>query len=668
MLAFAPMNDITLVGVDTGGTFTDIVVLERGSAVDGMRHCKVLSDPADPSGPIVEGLKRMGLEEQQLQIIHGTTVGTNAVLEAKGARVAYVTSQGFADVLSLGRQERQNVYQLKQPEIRPPVPEDLCLEVSTRIASDGSLLESASDDELDRLYDRLQKMDVESVAINLLFSFLRPDQEKRIAQKLGITWFVSCSSKILPEVREYERGMATWLNASVGPVISRYLERLQSRLPHARIAVMQSAGTTIAADQAANQAVRLLLSGPAGGLAAARSIATQTKRARLMSFDMGGTSMDVALFNGEIPLTTHSRLGSWPLSIPSVDIHTIGAGGGSIARVDRAGMLLVGPESAGASPGPACYGQGGTQATVTDANLVLGRIPEATLLGGYLPLDMAAAQQAVSKLASQMGCDVLQAARGIVRIANEHMARALRVISVERGHNPADHALLCFGGAGGLHACDLAELLGMQRIIIPARSGVLSAMGMLVSEPGRDLSQAILSPLAALSDENIGQGFALLEADARRQLTDEGSDPEKIVFRHQLELRYTGQSATISVDWTPGDTHETLFHDAHAKASGMRLPHPVELVNLRLGARAPAVLTSIDILQEDSCSDDAEWIDMPELACKVPLCHRGNLKTGKAIKGPGVVTEPVSTTWIQPGWIMKPDKWGNLLLHRPAGE
>ena len=662
VLASDAMDDITLVGIDTGGTFTDIVVLERGVNAGGMRHCKVLSDPSDPSGPIVEGLKRMGLENKQLQIIHGTTVGTNAVLEGKGARVAYVSSEGFADVLSLGRQEREHVYQLKQPETRPPVPEALCLEVSTRIAADSSLLSVASDEELAELKARLQELDVESVAINLLFSFLEPQQEQRIADQLGDKWFVSCSSKILPEVREYERGMATWLNASVGPVISRYLNRLQERLPHARIAVMQSAGTTIAADQAANQAVRLLLSGPAGGLAAARSIAAQTDNPKLMSFDMGGTSTDVALFNGEIPLTGQCRLGSWPLSIPSVDIHTIGAGGGSIARVDKAGMLLVGPESAGASPGPACYGQGGTQVTVTDANLLLGRIPENTLLGGYLPLDLHAAEQAVSILANDMGCNVLEAARGIVRLANAHMARALRVMSVERGYDPADYALLCFGGAGGLHACDLAELLSMKRIIIPARSGVLSAMGMLVSEPGRELSQAVLASLKTLTDEDIGRRFQLLEADAGAQLTDEGCAPESLVFRHQLELRYKGQSATISINWSAGGDHETAFHEAHTRASGLRLPHPVELVNIRLSARAPAVLKSIDIRQNSGALTEGQVIHMPELACKVPMYHRTGLPPGESVQGPLLLTESDATAWIKPGWELRLDEWGNLLL------
>jgi N-methylhydantoinase A len=656
------MSDITLVGIDTGGTFTDIVVLDDGPGGAGMRQCKVLSDPSDPSGPIVEGLKRLGLENRQLQIIHGTTVGTNAVLEGKGARVAYVTSEGFADVLTLGRQERQQVYQLRQTETNPPVPEELCLEVSTRTAADGSLLSEAGEEELANLNTRLKKLDVEAIAINLLFSFLQPQQEQRIADALSEPWFVSCSSKILPEVREYERGMATWLNASVGPVISRYLKRLQVRLPDARIAVMQSAGTTIAADQAAGQAVRLLLSGPAGGLAAARSIATQTNNQLLMSFDMGGTSTDVALFNGEIPLTNQSRLGSWPLSIPSVDIHTIGAGGGSIASVDKAGMLLVGPESAGASPGPACYGQGGRQATVTDANLILGRIPADTLLGGYLPLDLAAAERVVADLAEEMNCDVLDAARGIIRLANEHMARALRVISVERGYDPADYALLCFGGAGGLHACDLAELLGMQRIIIPARSGVLSAMGMLVSEPGRELSQVILTPLQSITDTDIEQRFRLLEADAREQLLNEGCDPRALVFRHQLELRYQGQSATISIDWSAGNEHETAFHLAHLKASGLRLPHPVELVNIRLSARAPAVLTSIDIRQKDGGKAAGGMIQMPGVSENVPLRKRAGLSTGQSVMGPLLLTESAATTWIKPGWVVTADQWGNLLL------
>ncbi|GMR14660.1 MAG: hydantoinase/oxoprolinase family protein [Gammaproteobacteria bacterium] len=667
------MNNLTLVGIDTGGTFTDIVVLEDGPGGGRLHQCKVLSDPLDPAGPIVAGLKKLGFADRALQIIHGTTVATNAVLEGKGARVAYVTSKGFADVLSLGRQEREHVYQLRQPEIQPPVPASRCLEVTTRIIADASLLSEAGDEELARLKARLEGLDIEAVAINLLFSFLQPQAEQRIARALGDRWFVSCSSTVLPEIREYERGIATWLNASVGPIISRYLEQLQNRLPKARVAVMQSAGTTIAANQAAQQAVRLLLSGPAGGLAAARSIGKQTGHEQLMSFDMGGTSTDVALLNGEIPLTGQSRLGRWPLSIPSVDIHTIGAGGGSIAKVDVAGMLLVGPESAGASPGPACYAQGGTEPTVTDANLLLGRIPPNTLLAGYLPLNIRAAETALEKLANNLtndgGCDVLDAALGVIQMANEHMARALRVISVERGYNPADYTLLCFGGAGGLHACDLAELLNMKRVIVPARSGVLSALGMLVSESGRELSQAVLLPLARLADKDIGQRFKLLEADALVQLQAEGCRPGSIVFRRQLELRYKGQSATIGINWSEGGEHEEDFRKAHARASGLRLPHQVELVNIRLSARAPAALASIDFLRDDLQHapgelSTGELVFMPELGCEVLLLKRSSLETGKLLQGPLILVETAATVWIKPAWSVKTDKWGNLLLHR----
>jgi len=658
------MKDFTLVGVDTGGTFTDIVVLEDGPDGGHLRQCKVLSDPKDPSGPIVAGIRKLGLVDQDLQIIHGTTVGTNAVLENKGARVAYVTSKGFADVLSLGRQEREHVYQLRQPEIQPPVPSSLCLEIPTRIVSDASLLSEASDEELDQLRAKLESLEVEAVAINLLFSFLQPQAEQRIAEVLGERWFISCSSSVMPEVREYERGIATWLNASVGPVISRYLERLQKRLPKAGIAVMQSAGTTIAANQAAQQAVRLLLSGPAGGLAAAQSIGKQTGQERLMSFDMGGTSTDVSLLDGEIPLTSDSRLDRWPLSIPSVDIHTIGAGGGSIAKVDAAGMLLVGPESAGASPGPACYDQGGRLPTVTDANLLLGRIPANTLLGGYLPLNHNAAKVAMTKLAKRMACELRDAALGVIQIANEHMARALRVISVERGHNPADYTLLCFGGAGGLHACDLAELLSMQRVIIPARSGVLSALGMLVSKPGRELSQAVLAPLADMSDVEIGQRFEALETDALTQLRAEGCHADTVLFKRQLELRYQGQSATIGIDWVSGADHEADFHQAHARVSGLRLPHVVELVNLRLSARGPAALASINIQNDAVEAGESTWVFMPELDCEVQVSHRDHLEPGEQKNGPLILVEAAATAWVKRGWAVRIDQWGNLLLNR----
>ena len=655
--------ELPLVGIDTGGTFTDLVVYAQGR----MRHCKVLSTPADPSRAIAEGLRRLGLEDTPLHIVHGTTVGTNAVLEGKGARVAYVTSRGFADVLTLGRQERAAVYSLEQPVLKPPVAKELCLELGSRIAADGRVLESATPAELQALRRTLQQLGVESVAINLLFSFLRPEQEQRIAAALGEELFTSCSSEVLPEIREYERGIATWLNASVGPVIDRYLRQLAIRQPRARISVMQSSGTTVAADQAAAQAVRLLLSGPAGGLAAARALGAASGQARMLTLDMGGTSTDVALLEGRIPLTSESRIGRWPLTISTVDIHTIGAGGGSIARVDEGGLLLVGPESAGAEPGPACYGQGGQAVTVTDANLFLGRIPGDTLLGGYLPLDAAAAQKVVGQLATRLGCSPLEAAQGVVRMANEHMARALRVISVERGHDPRDYGLLCFGGAGGLHACELAELLQVRKVTLPARAGVLSALGMLASEPGRELSSAVLRDLASLDDAQLAEGFEQLQQLAAGQLAAEGIGAAEIRYRPRLELRYLGQSASIVLDFVAGQDHAAGFNAAHEALSGHALERPVELVNLRLSARAAAPLDVLPrVRTRRTQPPEPRQQRLPAAAGvnggTVPVYERADLRPARAITGPAIITEPVATAWLAPGWQAELDDWGNLQL------
>lgn len=666
-----------LVGVDTGGTFTDFVALEHGQ----LRHCKVLSTPDDPSRAIEAGIERLGLAGRELDIVHGTTVGTNAVLEGKGARVAYVTSAGFADVLTLGRQEREAVYRLAQPAMAPPVAAELCFELATRITADGSLDGRAGDPELASLASALDAAGVEAVAVNLLFSFLRPEEERRIADALGDRWFLSLSSKVLPEAREYERGIATWLNAAVGPVIRRYLSRLAERLPSARITVMQSAGTTISASRAAESAVRLLLSGPAGGIAAAAQLGAAMGAPRLLTFDMGGTSTDVAMIDGDIPLTTISRMGRWPLTIPTVDIHTIGAGGGSLARVDAGGLLLVGPASAGADPGPACYGRGGTGATVTDANVVLGRIPAGTRLGGYLPLDVDAANAVLARLGSAMGCDALDAARGVLRIANEHMARALRVISVERGHDPRNDSLFCFGGAGGLHACELAALLGMRRVVLPRRAGVLSAQGMLASAPGRDRVEAILAPLGDWSDDAITGRFKAMAQAAAGELASEGHDVDSLSHSRQLELRYRGQSTGILVDFSPGEDAAEAFAHLHEAASGYRLNQPVELVNLRLSSRAPAPMGQLpneapgapDTAEgtargKGAPAADPKWAWSPELGQEVPVWERGQLPEDRhnPIAGPAIITDTVGTAWIPSGWRATVDSLGNLAVTRDA--
>ena len=387
-----------------------------------------------------------------------------------------------------------------------------------------------------------------------------------------------------------------------------------------------------------------------------------TGQKKLLTFDMGGTSTDVSLLDGEIPISSNNRIGRWPLSISSVDIHTIGAGGGSIARVDAGGLLLVGPESAGASPGPACYGYGGEAATVTDANLVLGRIPTDTLLGGYLPLDGDEATRAIDQLALDLGCNRLEAACGVIRLANEHMARALRVMSVERGHDPRDYALFCFGGAGGLHACELAELLEIPGIILPARAGVLSAQGMLASEPGRELSEAILQDITKLTDDELTARFGLLQAEATEQLKAEGAREGEISFKLRLEMRYYGQSSSMVLDFLPGNDHAGAFHEAHQAASGHRLELAVELVNIRLGARAKAAMATLEKIATNTEAIEPKMTYMADFKGMVPVHERQKLVQGVALQGPAIITETGATSWIAPGWSASLDQWGNLKL------
>jgi N-methylhydantoinase A len=577
-------NNSMLVGVDTGGTFTDFTVLD---ATGRVRVHKVLSTPDSPERAILQGLEDLGLSSDAIRLLHGSTVATNALLEGKGARVAYITNRGLADVLTIGRQNRSRLYELSPEPQSPPVPEDLCLETGGRLAADGSTVEDLSETDLQRLRAEIDALRPQAVAINLLFSFLDDDFERRVADALPDDLFVTRSSAVLADIGEYERGIATWLNAYVGPLMARYLSRLAEALPRARVAVMQSSGLTVSARQAAAHGVHLLLSGPAGGLAGALGMARQSGIERLMTLDVGGTSTDVALLDGRIQITSEGRIGRFPVAVPMVDMHTIGAGGGSIARVDEQGLLHVGPESAGADPGPACYGQGGRTPTVTDANLILGRIPDGAGLGESLHLDRTLAEDSMTDLAEAMGMDVASAAAGVVRLANEHMAGALRVISVERGHDPRTYALCCFGGAGGLHACELAELLDMTQVLIPGHAGVLSALGMLYSPPGREGTRAILKPIQSVDDRQVDEQLASLGDELLAQLGAEGLQSEAISIQRSVDLRYLGQSFSLTVPWRGCSETTSAFHRLHKERYGHRLDNPVELVSLRIRAAGP---------------------------------------------------------------------------------
>jgi N-methylhydantoinase A len=497
------------------------------------------------------------------------------------------------------------------------------------------------------------------VAVNLLFSFLDARAEQAIAAVIPPDMFVSLSSQVLPEVREYERGMATWLNAWVGPLVRGYLQRLAEGLPGAALSVMQSAGDTVAADQAGVQAVRMLLSGPAGGLVGARFVGEAASRTRLLTFDMGGTSTDVALIDGEPRLTSEGRIGPYPVAVPMVDMHTIGAGGGSIAWIDAGGMLQVGPESAGADPGPACYGRGGIRATVTDANLVLGRLRADAFLGGAMNLDTAAARSAVAHLAEQLGCSVEQAAEGIVRVANEHMARALRTISVQRGLDPRGFVLTSFGGAGGLHVCELAQALGLDEALVPVHGGVLSALGMLAARPGRQFSRTWQGLLAERDDADIEAAFAALAEQGRQALTAEDVAYEDIELAPSLDLRYQGQAYTLNVPWQQrGQLAADGFHQRHLARYGHELRLPVELVNLRLAVRGPALALH---LGSPAATGEAA---SARLAGSVPCYRREGLVADDRLLGPAVIIEQVATTWLAEGWEARLDAVGNLRLRR----
>jgi len=663
-MTYSQSADPLLLGVDTGGTFTDFVLMQGQE----IRIHKVLSTPLAPEEAILKGISDLGImavDLPRLTLIHGSTVATNAALEHKGVRTAYVTNSGMADLLTIGRQARRELYNLQPQPEPPPVPPELCLEVEVRMGADGRQITSLSDEAITTLVNQIGELRPQAIAINLLFSFLDPTDEIRIEAALPQELFITRSSEILPEQREYERGITTWLNAWVGPLVEGYLARLTSALPRAHISIMQSTGTTMAASRAGREAVKMLLSGPAGGLAGAKGVAALSGVQQLLTFDMGGTSTDVAMIHGELQLTSEGKIGNWPVSVPMVDMHTIGAGGGSIATIDAGGMLHVGPESAGAAPGPACYGQGGTLPTVTDANLLLGHIPLDGFLGGKMQLDLYAAQSAYEPLAHRLGCSIREAAQGVIDLANEQMARALRVISIERGEDPRQATLVSFGGAGGLHVCALADALGMDQTLVPVHSGVLSALGMLMAPRGRNLSHAVHQMLDQLSTSAIEQRLQPLVSEGSAALIEEGISQENIDFQTRLELRYQGQTHTLSIPWQSTMSlpeHEEVFHLSHQHRYGHRMDRPVELVSLRLRLTGPD--PKVPLTQRGHpCEASPQLIGFDGHNQQVECWQRDQLGD-QEVKGPALVVDAVSTTWVESGWHCRLEPNGSLALWR----
>ena len=663
------------IGVDTGGTFTDFV-FER----DGRFNLfKLPSTPSDPSLAIRQGLTRIcdetGARLDRIEVVHGTTVGTNALLQRRGARIALVTTKGFEDVLAIGRQARPELYNLNAIKRQPLVTDELRLGVSERVVASGEVLEPLDERELAPLVKKLKRSGVEAVAISLLFSFLHPEHEERIASALTpLDLPLSISSRILPEYREYERTSTVVINAYLQPLMGRYLKRLTETGPKEQsnklnLRVMQSSGGSISADVAVTEPVRTILSGPSGGVVGALRAAQVAGIQDVITFDMGGTSTDVALCDsGAIRTTNEATVAGLPVAVSVMDIHTVGAGGGSIARVDEGGSLRVGPESAGADPGPACYGRS-LLPTVTDAHVVLGHFGGAGLLGGEFKLDETRARQAMTALASDLSrvsgkrISIIAAAEGVLSVANTNMERALRHISVERGHDPRQFALLPFGGAGGLHAVDLARSLRIPTIIAPTAPGALSAVGVLVADVIKDQSRTVMFTYRAKDIAQLGKVFAQLERDATALLRAEGFPRSKQRHERSLAMRYRGQSFELEVRNTTGDL-AAEFHRAHRERYGYAQEQSeIEIVSARLRSFGLVEKLPQRKLRAGKSKPHGKVnAHLGGRRISVALYKRDELFANTKLQTPCIVNEYSATTLIDADAKAQIDEFGNLLI------
>jgi N-methylhydantoinase A len=650
-------------GVDVGGTFTDLVALSEGELVTA----KVPSTPKDQSEGVMNAIDASEVEPASLAALaHGMTVATNALLERKGARTALVTTEGFRDVLEIARQNRPSLYDLTRD--RPPtlVPRNLRFTVRERMGPRGEI-EALDEESLDRAISAVREAEVEAVAVCLLFAFMHPDHERRAGQALREALpdvHVSLSSEVLPEFREYERFSTTAADAYLAPRLAAYLKNLGGKVEEAgalRLLIMQSSGGVSTIDDAIRDAAAFILSGPAGGVVGAAYVAGLGGYRDLLTFDMGGTSTDVApVVEGEAQTSTESVIAGVPIKLPMVDVHTVSAGGGSIAWADAGGALRVGPRSAGAEPGPAAYDKGSEEPAVTDANLFLGYLADGTELGGEVTLRRDLSEKALGSLGEEVGLDPEETALGIVRVADAEMARALRVISVERGLDPRDFALLAFGGAGGMHACTLAEELGMSTVLVPRAGGVLSALGLAISDVRKDYVRPYLKGLEEVEAEGVERSFEEMEVTAAEHL-------ERPENTRRADLRYAGQSFELTVEaGEPFGELEERFHAAHEQRYGYRMDdEAVELVNLRLISTVPVDKPELAEPQAEGDAESGrreanfggEWIE-------VPVLDRGRMGEGSEVEGPAIVEFKESTCVVRPGWRGEIDNVGTLVLEK----
>jgi N-methylhydantoinase A len=677
-----------ILGIDVGGTFTDFVLVDGAGQV---RIHKLLTSARDPSVAILQGIADLEAGPETT-VVHGATVATNALLERRGARTALITTAGFCDLLEIGRQIRSELYALHPTRPAPLVPAHWRFELPERVDCHGAILVPLEADATDASVRQILDDGLESVAVCFLFSFLNPEHERRVRERIGVLCgepkpMVSLSCEVLPEYREYERMSTTVINAYVAPLTSRYLTNLEKGLNARRLRIMQSNGGVISAEAARTLAARTALSGPAGGVVGAFEMARMAGFDQAITFDMGGTSTDVSLCPGRIQETTEGTIAGLPLRLPIIDIHTVGAGGGSIARLDAGGALRVGPQSAGSDPGPVCYGRDDArEITVTDANLVLGRLDAEHFLGGRMALDLERARARMQDLARSMSLPLEAAAWGVIRVANSNMERAIRTISVERGHDPRRFTLVAFGGAGPLHACELATVLRIPRVLIPPHPGVLSALGMVMADVTKDYSQTVMLPAEKADTGTLERLFAPLYEQARADLRLEGYTDDSVQLLPALDMRYVGQSYELVVGigargaGREEGRHVEDFHIAHRRRfSYASEREPVEIVNLRLKAIGRATkprfshrpATGLDpkaahigYKQVHFADDESSPAARPIFAA---LYARERLAPGNIVVGPSVIFQLDTTTVIPPGWAASVDGWGNLVMEKRAG-
>jgi N-methylhydantoinase A len=650
------------IGVDTGGTFTDFVIEQEGD----LRFHKVPSTPANPAMAVWSGIaelcRSLSLGDQ---VIHGTTVATNGFLERRGARTAVVTTRGFRDLLLIGRQNRPDLYNLQVTKPAPFIRRSWIFELPERTLADGTVASCPEEEDLQILRRKLVKGRFHSIAVVFLHSFLNPKNEQLVGRALrDLALPVSLSSDVHPEFREYERLSTTCINSYLGPLVSQYFLELSQLLRPAVLHVQQSSGGHMTVGEAAIRPVHTILSGPAGGLAGARKIADFLDEARIITFDMGGTSTDVALSDGDLPYTREYQLDGFPVGVQVLDIHTIGAGGGSIAWIDSGGALRVGPRSAGADPGPICYGKG-KAITVTDAHLYLGRLVPEYFLGGKLQLHPEQIEKYISDLASRLGVSSQQAAEGIIAVANANMSRALRAVSVERGHDPRDYVLVCLGGASGLHACELAIELNIQRILLPIATGVLSALGMVTAGHRKDLSRTVLLAHNQLQGPRLENLFQELESHGRQELERSGVEVNDFSTLRKLDIRYHGQSYEIAVPHTRNFVE--AFHNEHGRFFGHAfLDRNVEVTTLRVSLEAPSPALSLPRLDASTKAKSPQHrqIYYAGTFLEAAILSRANLRPGEAHHGPALILDENSTCLVSPEFVARVDSHGNLHLQR----